>query len=158
MPSHDPASSHPQGMVRVSVQLKQFLAVARVAFRVSIALAGINAVFCIFAALSSWAPRCAGYVRDEAHTPGNILALAFACAFIACMVGILAGGSEKFNSLFEDQNVLAFGFGAIRVTSAMLVFYSFVLMLLVMFAVALGLSVTQCQAMLADCLGWRPFI
>src|SRR5882724_7163264 len=93
-----------------SPELKRFLAVAKVAFRVSIALVGINLVFCFVAVVSMWAPKCAGHIWDEGYTTGDAFGLILGTTFIAAMVGMMAAGGEPLRSQFEVHNISPYEF------------------------------------------------
>jgi heme/copper-type cytochrome/quinol oxidase subunit 1 len=139
-----------------SPELKRFLAVAKVTFRVSLVLVGISLVLGVLAAVSMWAPRCAGHNWDE--RTGGVFALVLVTAFIAAMIGMMAAGGEPLRSQFEVHNISPYEFlPMIRLTLAEVVFYSTLLMALAMIAVVWGLSVLACLTTLAECLGWRLF-
>jgi hypothetical protein len=115
------------------VELRRFHAVGRVAFKLSMALVGLNAMFCLFVAASHQAPGCAGR-WIEAYGAGAVAGLIGVPALFAAVVGFLAS---------RQRLALAKGvfYGALSVTVALL-------------AVALLRSVTQGLAVLAECPGW----
>jgi len=139
-----------------SPELKRFLAVAKVTFRVSLVLVGVSLVFGVLAAVSMWAPRCAGHNWGERM--GGVFALVLVTAFIAAMIGMMAAGGEPLRSQFELYNISPYEFlPTIRLTFAELVFYSTLLVALAMIAVVWGISILAGLTTLAECLGWRLF-
>jgi heme/copper-type cytochrome/quinol oxidase subunit 1 len=140
----------------LSAELKRFLAVAKVAFIASSAVAGINLVVCLFAVFSLWAPKCAGRVWDEDSGAVGIMALAFVVIFLTGMIGLMAKRYPLLEREFEKHNFgAAYGFlPMVQLTFAEVVFYNTLFVALVMLAIILGTSVSVCWAVLADCLGW----
>jgi hypothetical protein len=108
-----------------------------VAFKLSIALVGLNAMFCLFVAVSHQAPGCAGR-WTEAYGAGEVAGLIGVPAVFAAVIGFLAS---------RQRSALAKGvfYGALSVTMVMAG---------ALLAIALFRSVTQGLAVLAECAGW----
>jgi hypothetical protein len=145
-----------------SAELRRFRAVARVAFKVSIALVGLNAVFGLLVVAGTWAAGCAvpaASADDGAGSgagSGTGVGLVFIPALLAAMVGLMT--SPRHDRTFEEHNVAPYEFlPRLTLTLAELVFYSTLAGTLAILALMLDVSVTYSLSLLSACPAVRPF-